>query len=78
VFAEDPDDDRVEYSGTGATGKGSVIVYEDASFLYKPSRQARHLAAVLGGDRDTFTIRVSDGRGRSRSIPVTVDVLPAT
>jgi hypothetical protein len=76
VFSEDPDDDRVSYSGSGPTRKGSVIVYEDASFLYKPSIEARHDAATKGGDQDTFTITVSDGRGRSHSIPVTVDVLP--
>jgi VCBS repeat-containing protein len=77
VFAHDPDNDDVHYSGTGATLKGSVIVYEDASFLYKPSREARQLAAAIGGDDDTFTVRVSDGRGRDRDIAVTVDVLPA-
>jgi hypothetical protein len=76
VFSEDPDDDRVSYSGSGPTPKGSVIVYEDASFLYKPSIEARHDAATMGGDQDTFTITVNDGRGRSHSIPVTVDVLP--
>jgi VCBS repeat-containing protein len=76
VFSQDPDDDRVSYSGSGPTRKGSVIVYEDASFLYKPSIDARHDAATMGGDQDTFTITVRDGRGRSHSIPVTVDVLP--
>ena len=77
VFVPDPDDDRVSYTGTGPTGKGDVIVYEDASFLYKPTARAREFAAAIGGDKDTFTIRVSDGRGHDRSIPVTVDVLPA-
>ncbi len=77
LFAEAPDHDRVSYAGTGPTSKGSVIVYEDASFLYKPSPEARHEAAASGGDHDTFTITVLDGRGRARSIPVTVDVLPA-
>ncbi|MDT5017132.1 MAG: large repetitive protein [Mycobacterium sp.] len=76
VFAENPDDDRVSYGGTGPTLKGSVVVYEDASFLYKPSDAARRDATATGGDLDTFTITVDDGRGASRFIPVTVDVLP--
>jgi|GEM_PF-4110080 len=76
ILTENPDDERVSYSGTGPTAKGSVIVYEDASFLYKPSAEARAAAARSGGATDTFHIVVSGDRG-DRAIPVTVDVLPA-
>ena len=76
VFAQDPDDERVSYGGTGPTAKGDVIVYEDASFLYKPTIEARRMAAALGGDQDTFTVTISDDRSGDRAIPVTVDVLP--
>jgi VCBS repeat-containing protein len=76
VFTADPDNDRVSYAGTGPTRKGSVIVYEDASFLYKPTVEARRVAAALGGDQDTFTITVRGGRGCDQLIAVTVDVLP--
>jgi hypothetical protein len=77
VFTEHPDDDRMSYTGSGPTVKGDVIVYEDASFLYKPTAEARRAAAAMGGDHDTFTITVSDGQGHDRAIPITVEVLPA-
>jgi hypothetical protein len=76
VFTHNPDNDRVSYTGTGPTGKGAVIVYEDGSFLYKPTVEARRLAAAMGGDQDTFAMRIRDGSGNVRSISVTVDVLP--
>lgn len=76
VFTEGPDDDTVTYGGSGPTQKGSVIIYEDASFLYKPSLTARRAAAASGGDQDSFTITVDDPRSGRRAIPVTVDVLP--
>jgi hypothetical protein len=77
LFTEHPDDDRMSYTGSGPTVKGDVIVYEDASFLYMPTAAARRAAAAMGGDRDTFTITVSDGQGHDRAIPITVEVLPA-
>jgi hypothetical protein len=51
-----------------------------ASFTYRPTPAARHLAARDGAtpaeQRDTFAVTVSDGHGGSVSVPISLRVSP--
>ncbi|MGB3356311.1 MAG: Ig-like domain-containing protein [Mycobacterium sp.] len=80
VTATDPNGDPLTYSGSGATAKGSVIVNANGTFLYTPSDAARHSAAANGAaaalKQDSFTVTVSDGRGGTLGVPVTVTISP--
>ena len=81
VSAADVDGDPLTYSSPSSTAKGAVTVSAAGAFTYTPTATARHNAAALGagaGDRaDAFTVTVSDGRGGTAAVPVTVAVGPA-
>ena len=81
VTGSDADGDALSYSGSAVTGKGAVTVSAAGYFTYTPTAAARHRAAALaatGADRvDGFSVTVSDGRGGSTAVPVTVTVAPA-
>jgi VCBS repeat-containing protein len=82
VTGSDADGDPLSYTGPGATATGAVTI--DAAsgvFSYTPTAAARHAAARVGApaaDRsEVFTVTVSDGRGGTAAVPVTVPVSPA-
>ncbi|PRC49887.1 hypothetical protein C6A85_72415, partial [Mycobacterium sp. ITM-2017-0098] len=67
VTATDPNGDPLSYSGSGPTGKGSVVVNANGAFVYTPTDAARHAAAANNAaaalKQDAFTVTVSDGKG---------------
>ncbi len=78
----DPDNDVLSYSAPATTGKGgTVMVMPNGFFTYTPTAAIRHAAAdenVSAADKnDTFTVTVSDGRGGTTTVPVTVAISPA-
>ncbi|WP_185975952.1 Ig-like domain-containing protein [Mycolicibacterium sp. 018/SC-01/001] len=81
VIATDPDRDPLTYE-LGATTplRGSVIVDGDGTFTYTPTADARHTASATNAPtavtQDYFTVAVSDGRGGSLVVPVTVTISP--
>ncbi len=81
VTATDPNNDPLTYTGSAATGKGSVTVNANGTFTYTPTDAARHAAAKIGAGSsatsDTFTVTVSDGYGGTVTVPVTVAVGPS-
>ncbi|MCG7592792.1 Ig-like domain-containing protein [Mycobacterium sp. PSTR-4-N] len=80
VTATDANGDPLTYSGSTSTAKGSVVVNADGTFLYTPTDAARHAASALTASaadkQDTFTVTVSDGRGGTLQVPVTVTINP--
>ncbi|MDG4668015.1 Ig-like domain-containing protein [Mycobacterium sp. 236(2023)] len=81
VSATDPDGDALSYTGSTTTAKGAATVNADGSFTYTPTGAARHAAAATnaattGANRDSFTVTVSDGRGGTLSVAVSVDISP--
>jgi VCBS repeat-containing protein len=80
VSGSDVDGDPLTYSGPSSTAKGTVSVSAGGVFTYTPSWAARHTASAVGsvaGDRvDGFTVTISDGRGGTVAVPVTVAVSP--
>lgn len=78
VSATDANNDPLTYSGSTSTAKGSVVVNANGTFLYTPTDAARHAASALGASsadkQDTFTVTVSDGRGGTLQVPVTVTI----
>ncbi|WP_157850919.1 beta strand repeat-containing protein [Mycolicibacterium obuense] len=78
VSATDADGDPLTYAGSTTTAKGAVVVNSDGTFVYTPTDAARHAASALGASstlkQDTFTVTVSDGRGGTVQVPVTVTI----
>ena len=82
VSGSDADGDPLTYTVAGSTAKGAVSIDAvSGAFTYTPTAAARHGAARVGapaGDRaDAFTVTVSDGRGGTAAVPVSVPVSPA-
>jgi VCBS repeat-containing protein len=81
VTGVDADRDLLTYSAPASTAKGSIGINATAgSFTYTPTPVARHTAALLTATTaqrtDTFTVTVSDGRGGTAAVPVTVTIAP--
>ncbi len=80
VNGSDADGDPLTYSGPGSTVKGAVSVSAAGEFTYTPTATARHAAARVGApttdQADAFTVTISDGRGGTAVVPVTVPVSP--
>ncbi len=80
VIGSDVDGDPLTYAGPSSTAKGTVSVSAGGVFTYTPSSVARHTASAVGSvvaDRvDGFTVTISDGRGGTVGVPVTVAVSP--
>ena len=81
VNAVDPDNDTLTYISAGGASKGNVTVTREGLYVYTPTSQARHAAAKTNASAadktDTFTVTVSDSRGRTAIIPVSVTISPA-
>ncbi|TPG32527.1 YncE family protein [Mycolicibacterium hodleri] len=82
VTATDPDGDPLAFAGPagGTTPKGTVTVdTTTGAFSYTPNAAARHAAAAIGATApaktDTFTVTVSDGKGGTLAVPVSVTVV---
>jgi YVTN family beta-propeller protein/VCBS repeat-containing protein len=79
VTASDPDDDPLTYTWS-VPNNGTVTVDPTGTFTYTPSTAARTRAGALnataGDKQDTFTVIVSDGRGGTDSVNVTVPITP--
>ena len=79
VFGSDPDGDPLNYSGTATTSKGSVVVSAGGTFTYSPSDSARSAAGAPGAapadQRDGFTVTITDGRGGTAEVAVSVPVV---
>ncbi|MEI6252955.1 MAG: Ig-like domain-containing protein, partial [Mycobacteriaceae bacterium] len=79
VSATDADGDTLTYSAPATTAKGSIGINATAgSFAYTPTPVARHTAALLSATAaqraDTFPVTVSDGRGGTAAVPVSVTI----
>jgi len=81
VKAIDADGDLLTYLGSITTSKGSAVVNSGGTFTYTPTATARHAAAKIGASAsdmtDGFTVTVSDGKGGTATVPVTVTISPA-
>jgi VCBS repeat-containing protein len=82
VTGTDADRDPLTYSAPASTAKGSVGINATAgSFTFTPTAVARHVAALLTATAaqraDTFTVTVSDGRGGTAAVPITVAIAGA-
>lgn len=82
VTGNDNDGDPLRYTVPSATSKGTASIDAVSGvFTYTPTVSARHAAARVGApapDRaDAFTVTISDGRGGTAAVPVTVPVSPA-
>lgn len=75
VSAVDADGDSLSFSGSGVTGRGSVVVTAGGAFSYTPTQAARR--AATGATTDTFTVTVDDGTDTD-VVTVTVAVDPGT
>jgi VCBS repeat-containing protein len=80
VKATDADGDLLTYLGSTTTSKGSAVVTAGGAFTYTPTATARHAAAKNGATTaektDSFTVTVSDGKGGTAIVPVTVAISP--
>ncbi len=81
VNGRDTDGDPLTYTGSAGTDKGAVVVDADGGFTYTPTAPARHAAANLSATAadkiDGFTLTVSDDRGASTAVAVSVRISPA-
>jgi YVTN family beta-propeller protein/VCBS repeat-containing protein len=81
VKSADPDNDSLSYSAPASTAKGAVSIDSSTgAFTFTPTTVARHTAAAplatKSDKSDTFTMTISDGRGGTEEIPVTVAIRP--
>ncbi|WP_348733832.1 Ig-like domain-containing protein [uncultured Mycolicibacterium sp.] len=81
VSASDANGDTLTFVGSTTTSKGSVVVNADGSFVYTPTEAARHAASASAASpsdkQDSFDVTVSDGRGGTLAVPVTVTIAPS-
>lgn len=78
VHVIDLDDPVLLYTAT-TTDNGTVLVYEDGTFLYTPNSKARQLASLTpGADFTSFTIAATDGFHAPVTVTVEVAITPAT
>lgn len=81
VNVTDPNNDVLTYTGSGNTTKGYVqIDAATGSYAYVATAAASHAAsatnaAATGANRDAFTVTVSDGKGGTVAVPVSVTIV---
>lgn len=81
VSAVDADGDTLTYTAPANTSKGGIEIDSNSgAFTYTPTVAARENAAQAGATAadktDSFTVSVSDGKGGSVSVPVSVAISP--
>ena len=79
LHVTDPDGDPLTYTSPVTSSKGGIaVVSPTGAFVYTPTAAARHIASAVTAtpaDKvDSFTVRVTDGRGGTT--PVTVSAVP--
>ncbi|MCB0924531.1 MAG: hypothetical protein KDB50_08350 [Mycobacterium sp.] len=74
VMAVDPDGDPLTFAAPPLTGKGSVALAPDGTFVFTPTPEAR--AAAVVDPIDFFTVTVSDPFGGVLDVPVNVAITP--
>ena len=78
VVFTDADNDKLTYSGSTTTDKGTVEVKPDGTITYTPTSDARFAAtATAGPDTDTFTVTANDAHGKTSTTTLTVTITPA-
>ena len=80
VTATDPDGDSLTFGGPSVTPKGTLAVSQDGTFTYVPNAVSRHKASAISGPAadkvDNWVVSVSDGRGGTLTVPVSVAISP--
>ncbi|MDQ1250121.1 MAG: large repetitive protein, partial [Actinomycetota bacterium] len=81
VSATDADGDVLTYSAPAGTSKGSVAIDSSTgAFTYAPTVNARENAAKVGATdaekADSFTVTVTDGKGGSADVAISVVISP--
>ena len=81
VSATDADGDVLTYSAPGGTSKGSIAIDSSTgAFTYVPTLSAREDAAKVGATdadkADSFSVTVTDGKGGSIDLAVSVAISP--
>lgn len=74
VVGADRDGDVLGFAGSAATGRGSVVVHGDGTFVYTPTAVALARAASPFARRDRFTVIVTDGHGGAATVRVAVRI----
>lgn len=82
VTGSDPDGDVLSFSAPAATSKGALgINATTGAFTYLPTATARHAAARIGATTaettDSAVVTITDGRGGTAHVPLTVQISPA-
>ena len=83
VVATDSDGDTLTYTAKADNGRGTVTSNGDGTWTFKPTDDARHIAATTGAagllaaKTETVTITADDGKGGTSSKSVTIDIVPA-
>ena len=81
IAATDADADTLAYTAPATTAKGAVTIdAATGAFTYTPTVTARQNAAKVGATEadksDAFTVTVSDNRGASVPVVITVPISP--
>lgn len=81
VSATDSDGDVLSYGALADTGKGIVVIDSaTGAFTYVPTASARENAAKVGASdadkSDNFTVTVTDSKGGSADVSVSVGISP--
>lgn len=81
VTGVDADGDSLSFSAPSSTAKGSIVNAGGGVFTYTPTTSARQNAAApsatAADKQDTFTVAVTDGKGGTANVAVTVSILAA-
>lgn len=82
VTGTDPDGDVLSFSAPAATPKGALSINASTgAFAYLPTATARHAAARTGATTaettDSVVVTITDGRGGTAHVPLTVQISPA-
>jgi YVTN family beta-propeller protein len=78
LHATDPDGDTLTYAVNAGPARGTLTPTGAGNFTYTPNDTARTQAeGTPGPDSDTFTVSVTDSKGATTLVPVSVSVAPA-
>ena len=81
VTASDPEGDLLTFTGPDSTAKGALAVAAGGNFTFAPTAAARNAAAkddATPADKtDMFPVTVTDTRGGSSTVAISVSISPA-
>ncbi|WP_170847425.1 Ig-like domain-containing protein [Mycolicibacterium fluoranthenivorans] len=82
IVAVDPEGDSLTVTGPVSTKKGAIVLNPDGTFTYTPTTAARTAAsapkASAAAKTDSFVATIADGHGGTKTVKVTVNIMPAT